>query len=109
MKTQFDLLSHTTNSLAAIVGGTVIRGSDASHRGLITDSRIAEPGNIFLALRGENADGHNFIGGAVSRGATCVIAERVAEETMRAMPDNCAVILVPNTLYALGALGRWHP
>ena len=108
MKTQFDLLSHTTNSLAAIVGGTVIRGSDASHRGLITDSRIAEPGNIFLALRGENADGHNFIGGAVSRGATCVIAERVAEETMRAMPDNCAVILVPNTLYALGALGRWH-
>ena len=108
MKTQFDLLSHTTNSLAAIVGGTVIRGSNASHRGLITDSRIAEPGNIFLALRGENADGHNFIGGAVSRGATCVIAERVAEETMRAMPDNCAVILVPNTLYALGALGRWH-
>ena len=108
MKTQFDLLSHTTSSLAAIVGGTVIRNSDASHRGLITDSRIAESGNIFLALRGENADGHNFIGGAVRGGATCVIAERVAEETMRAMPADCAVILVPNTLYALGALGRWH-
>ncbi len=107
MKTQFDTLSHTTNSLAEIVGGTVIRESSASHRGLITDSRIAEPGNIFLALRGENADGHNYIGGAVTRGATCVIAERVAEETMRAMPEGCAVILVPNTLYALGALGRW--
>lgn len=108
MKTQFDTISHTTSSLAAIIGGTVIRESASSHRGLITDSRIAEPGNIFLALRGENADGHNFIGGAVTRGATCVIAERVAEETMRAMPDHCAVILVPNTLYALGALGRWH-
>lgn len=108
MKTQFDLLSHTTASLAAIIGGTVIREGSSSHRGLITDSRIAEQGNIFLALRGENADGHNFIGGAVNRGATCVIAERVAEETMRAMPEDCAVILVPNTLTALGALGRWH-
>lgn len=108
MKTQFDSISHTTASLAAIVGGTVIRESSASHKGLVTDSRIAEPGNIFLALRGENADGHNFIGGAVTRGATCVIAERVAEETMRAMPAGCAVILVPNTLRALGALGRWH-
>lgn len=108
MKTQFDTLSHSTSALAAIVGGTVIRESTASHRGLVTDSRIVEPGNIFLALRGENADGHNFIGGAVTRGATCVIAERVAEETMRAMTDGCAVILVPNTLSALGALGRWH-
>ena len=108
MKTQFDLLSHTTAALAAIVGGTVIRESSSSHRGLVTDSRIAEPGNIFLALRGENADGHNFIGGAVRGGATCIIAERVAEETMRAMPDDCAVILVPDTLAALGALGRWH-
>lgn len=108
MKTQFDTLSHTTSSLAAIVGGTVIRDSASSHRGLVTDSRIAEPGSIFLALRGENADGHNFIGGAVTRGASCVIAERVAEETMRAMPDHCAVILVPDTLAALGALGRWH-
>ncbi len=108
MKTQFDTVSHTTAALAAIIGGTVIRDSTSSHRGLVTDSRIAEPGNIFLALRGENADGHNFIGGAVTRGASCVIAERVAEETMRAMPEDCAVILVPNTLFALGALGRWH-
>ena len=108
MKTQFDSLLFTTRSLAAIVGGTIIREGHSSQSGLVTDSRIVAPGNIFLALRGENADGHNFIGGAVSRGAACIIAERVAEETMRAMPDDCAVILVPNTLYALGALGRWH-
>ena len=108
MKTQFDLLTHTTDALADIVGGTVIRAGGTCHKGLITDSRIAEPGNIFLALRGENADGHNFIGGAVRGGATCVIAERVAEETMRVLPDGCAVILVPDTLAALGALGRWY-
>lgn len=107
MKTQFDLLTHTTSALAAVVGGTVIREGSSLHSGLVTDSRIAAPNNIFLALRGENADGHNFIGGAVRGGATCIIAERVAEETMRAMPDDCAVILVPDTLAALGALGRW--
>jgi UDP-N-acetylmuramoyl-L-alanyl-D-glutamate--2,6-diaminopimelate ligase len=75
MKTQFDTISHTTSSLAAIIGGTVIRESASSHRGLITDSRIAEPGNIFLALRGENADGHNFIGKAIEAGASVIVCE----------------------------------
>lgn len=108
MKTRFDTLTFSTSALAEIVGGTVIRPGTASHKGLYTDSRIVEPGGIFLALRGERTDGHNFIDGAVARGASCIIAERTAEETMRNLPRDCAVILVPNTLYALGALGKWY-
>ncbi|MBO5648535.1 MAG: UDP-N-acetylmuramoyl-tripeptide--D-alanyl-D-alanine ligase [Clostridia bacterium] len=108
MKTQFDEIGFTAAEIAAITGGTVMCDSSRIHRGLVTDSRIAVPGNIFLALRGEHADGHNFIGSAVRNGADCIIAERVAEEAMRAIPEGCAVILVPNTLYALGALGRYH-
>jgi len=108
MKTQFDALTFSTKALSAIVGGTVIRESHAPHKGLVTDSRIAEKNNIFLALCGENADGHNFIGAAAANGATCIIAERITEDVMRKMPHDCAVILVPNTLYALGALGKWH-
>ncbi|MBP3919123.1 MAG: UDP-N-acetylmuramoyl-tripeptide--D-alanyl-D-alanine ligase [Clostridia bacterium] len=108
MNTRFDTLTFSTQALAEITGGTVIRPSSNSHSGLVTDSRIAAPGNIFLALRGEKADGHNFIDGAVAHGASCIIAERTAEETMRKLPGTCAVILVPNTLYALGALGKWY-
>ncbi|MCQ2431749.1 MAG: UDP-N-acetylmuramoyl-tripeptide--D-alanyl-D-alanine ligase [Clostridia bacterium] len=108
MKTQFDTLSLSTQALASMVGGTVVRTSSSTHKGLVTDSRIVEKGNIFLPLRGERADGHNFIGAAVANGATCVIAEQVAEETMRAMPAGCAVILVPNTLYALGSMAKWY-
>ncbi|MBQ8578980.1 MAG: UDP-N-acetylmuramoyl-tripeptide--D-alanyl-D-alanine ligase [Clostridia bacterium] len=108
MKTRFDTLTFSTQALAEITGGTVIRPSAASHRGLVTDSRIAEPGSIFLALCGEKTDGHNYIGGAAANGATCIIAERTAEETMRTLPPDCAVILVPNTLYALGALSKWY-
>lgn len=108
MKTRFDTLTFSTNSLAAITGGKIIRPSGASHMGLVTDSRTVEPHNIFLALRGERVDGHNFIGSAAANGATCIIAERTAEETMRTLPENCAVILVPNTLYALGALAKWY-
>ncbi len=108
MKTRFDSLTFSTNALAAIVSGTVIRQSTVSHMGLVTDSRIVAPHNIFLALRGERVDGHNFIGGAAQSGATCIIAERTTEETMRTLPENCAVILVPNTLYALGALAKWY-
>ena len=106
MKTRFDLESFSTSALAAMVSGTVVRGGNTPHRGLVTDSRIVEKGNIFLALRGERADGHNFIGNAVANGATCIIAEQVAEEIMRIMPADCAVILVPDTLYALGAMGN---
>ncbi len=108
MKTRFDTLTFTTNALAAITGGTIIRPSSASHAGLVTDSRIVEPHNIFLALRGERVDGHNFIGSAAANGAGCIIAERTAEETMRTLPEGCAVILVANTLYALGALAKWY-
>ncbi len=108
MKTRFDTQAFSTRALAEIVGGTVIRASNATHMGLVTDSRIAERGNIFLALCGEKVDGHNFIGSAAARGASCIIAQRTAEETMRTLPAGCAVILVPNTLYALGALAKWY-
>ncbi len=107
MQTEFDRLFFSTAALAAMVGGTVVHPSDTQHKGLYTDSRAVIPGSVFLALRGARTDGHNYIDGAINNGATCIIAERIAEETSRTLPPACAVILVPNTLYALGALGKW--
>ena len=45
-------------------------------RSAVIDSRLATPGCLFIALRGERRDGHDFIPEAIERGAVAVIAER---------------------------------
>jgi len=44
--------------------------------GTVVDSRRAEPGVLFVALKGEHADGHDYIADAFSRGAVAAIVER---------------------------------
>ncbi|MDQ7028332.1 MAG: UDP-N-acetylmuramoyl-tripeptide--D-alanyl-D-alanine ligase [Ardenticatenia bacterium] len=46
--------------------------------GFVADSRLVEPGYAFVAVPGEQTDGHRFIGEALRRGATVVIASRDA-------------------------------
>jgi UDP-N-acetylmuramoyl-tripeptide--D-alanyl-D-alanine ligase len=43
---------------------------------VVTDSREVEPGDLFLALRGERVDGHDFVAEAAERGASAVVVER---------------------------------
>ncbi len=62
-----------------------------------TDSREAEPGSVFAAIRGEQTDGHLYIDKAVSLGAVAVICEYIPENA----PSKCLYILVENTEKAL--------
>ncbi|HSM24124.1 MAG TPA: UDP-N-acetylmuramoyl-L-alanyl-D-glutamate--2,6-diaminopimelate ligase, partial [Anaerolineaceae bacterium] len=48
--------------------------------GIQYDSRIVEPGHIFVALEGENFDGHNFINGAIDKGAVAIIGSQSLEK-----------------------------
>ena len=61
------------------------------------NSRGVQPGGLFVALRGLNADGHDFVAEAFDRGAAAVVAER---------PFTAArpVVVVPNTRRALAEL-----
>ena len=72
----------------------------AFHR-IWTDSRTVEPGDLFLALAGENFDGHDFVADALARGADGVVVSRqvTADEATRIYP-------VSDTLLALGRLAR---
>jgi UDP-N-acetylmuramoyl-tripeptide--D-alanyl-D-alanine ligase len=47
---------------------------------VVIDSRLASAGSLFVALKGENWDGHDFIGDALARGATVIIAEARARD-----------------------------
>ncbi len=69
---------------------------------ITTDSRETESGSLFIAIIGENMNGHNFIKQAVARGAVAVIASEIPEGLTG--EEKQRLLLVPNTVYAFGAL-----
>ena len=68
-------------------------------RRAVVDSRKAGRGDIFVALRGERVDGHDFVAAAAERGATAAIVERPVEADV-------AQYVVPDALYALQSIAR---
>jgi UDP-N-acetylmuramoyl-tripeptide--D-alanyl-D-alanine ligase len=73
---------------------------DAAFEGVSTDSRQVAAGALFVALRGETFDAHDFLDQLVARGVAAVVVER--------LPDNFPLpaIVVPDTLAALGRIGN---
>src|SRR5216110_657896 len=69
---------------------------DVTFPRLFTDSREVEPGGLFVALRGEQHDGHVFIPQAMERGAAGILCERPPPGS-----DGAAVIVVDDTRQAL--------
>src|SRR5579859_8075071 len=73
-------------------------------RGVSTDSRQVQPGEVFFALGGERFDAHDFLPEVVQRAAAVVVARGRAP----AEPGNCAIIVVPDPRKALGLLGACY-
>lgn len=70
--------------------------------GVSTDSRTVQEGNVFVALRGERFDGHEYVEDAIAKGARAVIVDREVEA------GRAGVFRVDDTLSALGALASFH-
>jgi UDP-N-acetylmuramoyl-tripeptide--D-alanyl-D-alanine ligase len=86
-------------------GGELARlGGHAVLRGVTTDTRTIEPGELFVAIRGDTHDGHEHVAEAAKRGAGAVMVERQLADA--SLP--CGVIAVRDTLAALGDLAAWH-
>jgi UDP-N-acetylmuramoyl-tripeptide--D-alanyl-D-alanine ligase len=84
--------------IASWVGGRLV-GAAGTVGGVSTDTRTITPGALFVALRGERYDAHDFVATARERGATAALVERVLDVDM---PQ----IVVGDTLTALGELAR---
>ncbi|GGB18152.1 UDP-N-acetylmuramoyl-tripeptide--D-alanyl-D-alanine ligase [Flexivirga endophytica] len=70
------MIAFTLNEIAAVTGGT-LHGDDHRVDGaVVTDSREAEPGSLYVARIGEHADGHDFAGSAIEAGAVGVLGSR---------------------------------
>lgn len=70
-------MKRTPLSLIAHWAGGELHGEDASIDAIGNDTRTLAPGSLYLALRGERFDGHDFAAGAVESGASALLVERL--------------------------------
>ncbi len=113
MSVELKLKTLTVREIADVVGGTleIYGDSSADHENkfISTNSKEGGEGVIFCAIKGQRADGNNFIPEALESGSTCFLCNHVPEEAkkMAAEKPFCAVI-VPDTIKALGNLASYY-
>ncbi|EPG64483.1 UDP-N-acetylmuramoyl-tripeptide--D-alanyl-D-alanine ligase [Leptospira wolffii] len=107
MKAAFEYDPETIRKVLGVPSDFSFRKEDPI-RSITTVSGLAEPGSIFVPLRG-NRDGHEFIKDALNRGASYFLAER-NHPIVESLPESDRVKAIPvkDTLLALGKLAGFH-
>lgn len=90
----------TLAQLVAAIPGARLVGADVAFGGVSTDSRKVDAGALFVALRGESFDAHDFLDQVAARDVAAVVAS--------ALPEGWTLpaIVVPDTLVALGRIAH---
>ncbi|AMO57176.1 hypothetical protein GZ77_16785 [Endozoicomonas montiporae] len=94
--------AYQLSELAAELGGR-LNGQNLSVSGISIDSRSVQSGELFIAIKGPNFDGHAYVDKAIESGAAAVL---VQEQPVN--PDSFSYILVDDTSEALGQLGAFN-
>lgn len=101
------MMAWTLDRLSQALGAHLVPSARPAGRqplgDVSTDTRTIARGDIFVALRGERFDGHDFLSQAAAAGASALIVDDAA----RAAGTGVPVLVVRNTTHALGALGSW--
>ena len=87
-------MTWTLEEIAKITNGVAVGRAEVAR--VTTDTRALVPGDLFLALRGEHFDGHNFVAAAMAAGAAAAVVDGPVDVEPR--------IEVPDTLLALRLL-----
>lgn len=97
-----------TALLADVEVRRVVGNTEGEVAAMTFDSRSVAQGDVFFAIKGEKVDGHNYIAGAVERGARMVVCEQLPEQTA----EGVCYVEVANTNIAMGRMASayWgHP
>ena len=104
-------LALTIAEIASATHGRVLRSSRRPISGAAVDSRLVEPGGLFVALPGESTDGHRFLDAAVAAGAAALLVGEGSEAeaglaavATAATSADVAIVAVPDTLLGLHAV-----
>jgi UDP-N-acetylmuramoyl-tripeptide--D-alanyl-D-alanine ligase len=101
-------MKRTLQDAATLLGGRLI-GEDRPYGCVSTDSRTLKPGSLFVALRGPNFNGTEFVAAAAARGAIGALVDEAvpsAATSSVSAPGAIPQIVVSNTLQALQALAK---
>ncbi|TNB73227.1 UDP-N-acetylmuramoyl-tripeptide--D-alanyl-D-alanine ligase [Arthrobacter sp. BB-1] len=95
------MIAFTAAEIADITKGRLDAEPGITPLSVVTDSREATPGSLYVAKPGEYADGHDFVEAAFTAGATLALVERAV-----AAPDGTPypAVVVPDAVLAMGAL-----
>lgn len=94
----------TLQDIEAATGGKILSRVKDEFSGVGTDTRTHLAGKIFVALKGENFDAHDFLDKALNAGAAALIVHRLPKEA-HAILEKVSVVEVPDTLKAFQDLG----
>ena len=89
---------------AAWAAGAQVAAPGGPFEGVFTDTRRPVPKALFVALRGEQFDGSDFVSQAVQGGASGILIPADALEKVRAQAKGVAILTAPDSGRALGAL-----
>ncbi len=94
-------MRRTLGEFARLAGGR-LAGTDGAYTNVVSDTRALKAGELFIALRGPNFDGNEFVAAAAAAGAAGAVVERE-------QPVALAQIVVPDTQTALErAASAWR-
>lgn len=101
----------TASDLKKLTGAELVNAESLKRRpvsGICTDSRAVRPGDLFIALKGESFDAHDFLDTVVKADPAAVMVHRSWIEShaqyLRTFP--CLFVVVPDTTAAFGELAR---
>ena len=95
-------------TLAELVGPLQAQliGPDQAFSGVATDSRKVRPGELFVALRGEHFDGHDYVSAVAAQGAAAAMVDKA---WAAANPVPLPLLVVDDTRRGLGQLAaNWR-
>lgn len=94
------------DQIVKATGAKVLQQTAASFSGIGTDTRQNLQGQLFIALKGETFDAHQFLTKAADQGVAGIVLQE-NESSLDAYRDRLTIFKVPDTLKALQALGNW--
>jgi len=97
--------SYSIQTLAEALGCPIINGDVTTviSGGVSTDTRVIPESSLFVALKGDRFDAHDFLADAVGKGAAGLLVEDAEK-----VPEGVPAILVEDTLVGLQNLAAWY-
>ena len=98
-------MAQTLSALAR--NGAEVRGTPGEYHGVSTDSRSIKPGELFIALRGDKFDGHDYVRDVLAHGAALAMVDR--RWLQRNDSSGLSLLVVDDTRRAFASLaGAWR-